>query len=159
MVEAATQGNPLNYVIEHFEPEVSKWTLSEYMHMILILSDLYADPITQAPNKLIVTNFPFVSKLKLGTLDEDEYGSKKHTEQFMACNENMGKKALVSKYPLLDLTTKEKLEGIISSEALDDDSVEIAKIFQTRMVAINRGESNICFMDMRAEKVLAPEDR
>jgi len=23
MVEAATQGNPLNYVIEHFEPEVS----------------------------------------------------------------------------------------------------------------------------------------
>ncbi len=46
MVETATQANPLNYVIEHFEPEVSKWTLSEYMHMILILSDLYADPIT-----------------------------------------------------------------------------------------------------------------
>ena len=129
MVETATTASALNYVIEHFEPEVSKWTLSEYMHMILILSDLYADPVTQAPNKLIVTNFPFVSKLRLGTLDEDEYGSKKHTEQLLACNENMGKKALVSKYPLLDLTTKEKLEGIIASGASDDDSVEIAKIF------------------------------
>jgi len=30
-------------VIEHFEPEVSKWTRSEYIHMILVLSDLYAD--------------------------------------------------------------------------------------------------------------------
>ena len=69
MVETATTASALNYVIEHFEPEVSKWTLSEYMHMILILSDLYADPLTQAPNKLIVTNFPFVSKLRLGTLD------------------------------------------------------------------------------------------
>ena len=31
-------------------------------------------------------------------------------------------------------------------------------MFQTRMIAIGSGESNICFMDMRGEKVLSPED-
>ena len=54
-----------------------------------------------------------MSKLKLGTLQEDEYGSKKHTEELLAVNENLGKKALFSKYPLLDLTTKEKIDSII----------------------------------------------
>ena len=70
-----------------------------------------------------------MSKLKLGTLQEDEYGSKKHTQELLAVNENLGKKALFSKYPLLDLTTKEKLDSIISNPAEDDDSIEIAKIF------------------------------
>ena len=125
--------------------------------MILILNDLYAD--SQTPNRLIITNFFYPSKVKLGTLEEDEYGSLKHTQELIAVNQNLGRKALFSKHPLLDLTTKEKLDKIIASNETDDDSVEIAKIFANRMIAINRGESNICFMDMRAEKVLSPEDK
>lgn len=31
----------LYYVVEHFEAEVSDWTLSEYVHMMLILADIY----------------------------------------------------------------------------------------------------------------------
>ena len=59
MVDTLPEAKQINYVIEHFEQEVSKWTLSEYVHMILILSDLYAD--SQVPNRLIITNFAFVS--------------------------------------------------------------------------------------------------
>ena len=33
--------NALYYVIEHFESEVSNWTLSEYVHMMLVLSNIY----------------------------------------------------------------------------------------------------------------------
>jgi ribosome biogenesis SPOUT family RNA methylase Rps3 len=29
------------YIIEHFEDEVSEWTLKEYIHMIMMLSGLY----------------------------------------------------------------------------------------------------------------------
>jgi hypothetical protein len=49
-------------VIEHFEVEVSKWTLCEYTHMIMILSDLYCN--SSKPNKLILANFPFMAQLK-----------------------------------------------------------------------------------------------
>jgi hypothetical protein len=65
-------------VIEHFEPEVSRWTLSEYAHMILILSNLYNDS-TFTESRLILTNFSFPGDLNLGKLSEDEYGSLKHT--------------------------------------------------------------------------------
>ena len=51
---------PLFYIIEHFETEVSNWTLSEYVHMIMILNDLYADSERSDKTKLIVTNFPFI---------------------------------------------------------------------------------------------------
>lgn len=33
----------VHYIIEHFETEVSKWTLCEYVHMIMILNNLYND--------------------------------------------------------------------------------------------------------------------
>ena len=29
------------YIIEHFEKELSEWTLKEYVHMIMTLSGLY----------------------------------------------------------------------------------------------------------------------
>jgi ribosome biogenesis SPOUT family RNA methylase Rps3 len=64
----------------------------------------------------------------------------------------------MSKHKLLELTSKDSLEQIIAEDSKEDDSVEIAKMFQTRMIAIGSGESNICFMDMRGEKVLSPED-
>ena len=41
---------------------------------------------------------------------------------------------------------------------MEDDSAEIAQMFGERMVSKDREESNVCFMDMRADKVLEPED-
>jgi ribosome biogenesis SPOUT family RNA methylase Rps3 len=70
----------------------------------------------------------------------------------------LGRKALFSKYSLLELTTKAKIEEIVKEGAEEDDSKEIAEMFGKRMVSKDREESNVCFMDMRAEKVLAPED-
>ena len=64
----------------------------------------------------------------------------------------------MSKYKLLELTSKDSLEKILDENSTDDDSVEIAKMFQTRIIAIGSGDSNICFMDMRGDKVLCPED-
>ena len=65
----------------------------------------------------------------------------------------------MSRHKLLDLTSQESLEKILAEEADNlDDSKEIAQMFKTRMVAIGSGESNICFMDMRGEKVLSPQD-
>ena len=58
-------GQPLFYIIEHFEEELSDWTLSEYVHMMLILSKLYKkkDESHQFASSLLLTNFKFVSKL------------------------------------------------------------------------------------------------
>lgn len=64
----------------------------------------------------------------------------------------------MSRFSLLKLTTKESLDQILQSSDLSDDSVEIAHMFAQRMIAIGEGTSNICFMDMRGEKQLAPED-
>ena len=55
------------YIIEHFEPELSDWTLSEYLHMLLVINKLYHKIILPAANTpptfpletLIITNFPF----------------------------------------------------------------------------------------------------
>ena len=33
----------INYIIEHYEAEVSQWTLCEYVHMIMVLNNLYND--------------------------------------------------------------------------------------------------------------------
>ncbi len=81
-MESISVSRPLFYLIEHFEKEVSNWTLSEYVHMLLILKDLYADPLpTQgfSTNNLILTNFPFVNQLNEGVLEEDEFNTLKNT--------------------------------------------------------------------------------
>ena len=112
-------------------------------------------------NKLILTNFPFKSSLSKGTLQEDEYGTLKNTKQFLAINENLGRKCLMSQYSLLELTTQESLEKILQGgeSACGDDSVEVAKLFKEKMtVSTGSNESNICFMDMRGEQELKPED-
>ena len=59
------------YIVEHFEPELSNWTLSEYVHMILITNKLYHKiiipekdaPASIALESLILTNFPFPAQL------------------------------------------------------------------------------------------------
>jgi ribosome biogenesis SPOUT family RNA methylase Rps3 len=76
-MEQLPESKQINYVIEHCETEVSKWTLCEYVHMIMILNDLYCS--SAKPNKLILANFPFKAKFKEGTLQDDEYGTLKHT--------------------------------------------------------------------------------
>jgi hypothetical protein len=48
-------------VIEHFEQEVSQWTLCEYVHMIMVLNDLYNNG--NPASRLILTNFPFKALL------------------------------------------------------------------------------------------------
>ena len=53
------QLNTTNYIIEHFEAELSEWTLKEYVHMIMLLSGLYSPSQTQ--NKLILTNFRYIN--------------------------------------------------------------------------------------------------
>ena len=76
------------YIVEHFEDELSDWTLSEYVHMVLILSKLYhkvilpaADtPATIPEESLILTNFPFPANLARNTLKEDPLHTKRNTE-------------------------------------------------------------------------------
>jgi len=60
MVEAKFTSNGVSYLVEHFEEEFSDWTLSEYVHMILILSNLYKK-CDKVSNCLILTNFKYVS--------------------------------------------------------------------------------------------------
>lgn len=89
MVEAATV--PIcRYVVEHFETELSDWTLSEYIHMLLILGNLYRDPVVQrqgdangTKTQLIITNFNFVDRFNKETLKEDELHTKRNTERFI----------------------------------------------------------------------------
>ena len=72
------QNNALHYVIEHFETEFSNWTLSEYVHMMLTLSNLYERVSKSSPyttSALILTNFPFVTSAGRGDLKEDEFNS------------------------------------------------------------------------------------
>ena len=75
------ESKQVNYVVEHFESEVSKWTLCEYVHMIMILSDLYCT--ASKPSRLVLANFPFKAALARGSLAEDEYGTLKHTQQLV----------------------------------------------------------------------------
>ena len=69
MVEESVESKRIHtyYIVEHFEQELSEWTLSEYLHMLLIINKLYhkiilpeANTPPQVPlETLIVTNFPF----------------------------------------------------------------------------------------------------
>jgi len=54
-----------HYIIEHFEEELSNWTLAEYVHMLLTLNKLY-DTREQVGHKevLVITNFPFIAKFR-----------------------------------------------------------------------------------------------
>jgi ribosome biogenesis SPOUT family RNA methylase Rps3 len=61
MVDATPQ-KPTVYIVEHFEEEFSDWTCSEYVNMILTLSNLY-DTCVKPNNKLILTNFRFLDDL------------------------------------------------------------------------------------------------
>ena len=47
MVES-TQEKVLGYVIEHMEEELSDWTLSEYVHMVLVLAGVYGPAVVRA---------------------------------------------------------------------------------------------------------------
>ena len=75
------------YIVEHFEPELSDWTLSEYMHMLLVINKIYHKIILPEANTpptvpletLIITNFPFPAKLARGELKEDDLNTKKNT--------------------------------------------------------------------------------
>ncbi len=78
-----TSTKVLSYVIEHFEGELSDWTLSEYIHMLLVLGGLYCEPTIQPQSMLIITNFPFVNALNNGSLKEDELGTLKNTQRFV----------------------------------------------------------------------------
>ena len=78
--------------------------------MLMVLSNLYND--SPSDSRLILTNFPFMALLKAADLAEDEYGTKKNTEALLRINENMGRKCLISKYKLLELTSSESIEKI-----------------------------------------------
>ena len=62
--------NTTNYIIEHFETELSEWTLKEYVHMIMLLNGLYSP--TQTNNKLILTNFKYIHDQNLNILKDDD---------------------------------------------------------------------------------------
>lgn len=89
MAEAGNQagGVRTHYIIEHFEEELSDWTLSEYVNMLLILNQIYDQVPRTVPHKeiLILTNFPFIAKLRRGELpdDADDLGTKKNTERLL----------------------------------------------------------------------------
>ena len=111
MVESAS-GEPsvvTHYVVEHFEAELSDWTLSEYVHMVLGLNKLY-DTVEQAPSHkevLVITNFPFIAKLKRGELEEDDLGSKRNAQKFWSIIEKpcFAKSVMVSERAFQELTT------------------------------------------------------
>lgn len=72
----------VHYIVEHFEEELSDWTLSEYVHMILTLSNLYGRSKGNIGNQLILTNFKYIAKLNDGSLEEDDCNTLKNTKLF-----------------------------------------------------------------------------
>ena len=146
-----------HYIIEHFEEELSNWTLAEYVHMLLTLNKLY-DTIEYTSHKelLVITNFPFIAKLLREELKEDELGTKRNTERFykIISQPCFRESVLVSEKAFQDLTTASSSRG--SLDASFDQTSELTSILQSQ-IASDLG--NICFMDMRAEQVLQPADR
>ena len=158
MVEASSdQVIVTHYVIEHYEEEFSDWTFAEYVNMILSLQSLYdsKDRDQNHQEKLVLTNFPFIAKLKRGELEEDELGSRKNTEKFVqiinkACFKDS---VVVSERAFRQLTTASNEESTSQSA---DQSVQLAQLFQSQIAG---DLSNICFMDMRSPDVLKPSER
>jgi len=84
------------YIIEHFEEELSEWTLKEYTHMIMLLSGLY-DP-KQVNNQLLLTNFKFIHEFRKGTLKEDDLKSLEHSSKLNSIISNFKDRCLVTKF-------------------------------------------------------------
>jgi hypothetical protein len=97
MVESSER--VLRYIVEHYEEELSEWTLCEYTHMVLTLGNLYNEPkqgdaeTSYSSRELLITNFRFVDQLAKGTLKEDDLGSKKNTERFVEYCKALNKSA------------------------------------------------------------------
>ena len=163
---AATSTITTHYVVEHFEEELSDWTLSEYIHMILTLNKMYVTdsssaqpPQTQQHKEvLVLTNFPFVAKLQRDQLDEDELGTKRNTQKFQQIISKpcFRDSVMVSERAFQDLTTATADSSSGGETYNKDHSKQLSEILQSQ---ITGDLSNICFMDMRATQVLQPSER
>jgi hypothetical protein len=150
----------LRYVVEHYEAELSEWTLCEYTHMLLILGNLYADPVNNTPEttyahrELVITNFPFVDKFNKGTLANDELDSLKNTERFVNLCKSLKKSApcYVTSLSFQQLTSSSE-----SSEGFQDDTEYIRSLLLSKLKN-EEDLANVCFMDFRAEAELTPCD-
>ena len=95
------KNSALHYVIEHFETEFSNWTLSEYVHMMLTLSNLYESVSKSSPyssSTLILTNFPFAAGAGRGELKEDEFNSLANQVKFQEIRKQMSGRCLVTEF-------------------------------------------------------------
>ena len=112
---------------------------------------------------LVITNFPFIAKLKRGELEEDDLGSKRNAQKFLSIIEKpcFAKSVMVSERAFQELTTANSQasgsgEAGQSTTSNEDHSTQLASVLQDEIAG---DLSNICFMDMRAENVLAPVER
>lgn len=144
------ESGPTVYIIEHFEQEFSDWTFSEYTHMLLCLGNMYAT-CEVANNLLILTNFRFLDDLGHQRLDEDDLDTRKNFELFLQIRAKLGSKCLLTRLSLTEVTAKTAPD----CQDLKDDSQQVCEMLRSQ---ISPSLDNICFMDMRAEKVLSPED-
>lgn len=141
------QNQTRNYLIEHFETELSEWTLKEYTHMLMIVSKLHDSDASES--RLILTNFPYVEKLRQGTLEEDALKTLKHTNLFLKFNEQLNKKCLFTCLSLKDLTSLKD-----SDKEFLDDSNQVLGLIKDGIKTEDDVEKKMCFMDFRAEKEL-----
>ena len=109
----------------------------------------------QTPSKLILTNFKYLNDLSMGTLEEDELKSLKHTILFQKILKNLDAEDQVfsTKYSLQELTTVE-VRKAIKSEEMKDDTAKILQILDQELQTEEDVNKKLCFMDMRAEKML-----
>ena len=112
------QADTLYYVIEHFETEFSNWTLSEYVHMLLIVCNIYGTKQTTAPNGLILTNFNFSARCARGTLEEDDLNTKANTQRFDKIRANLAGKCLVTELSFEQVTAAEAPAGDFKDDTL-----------------------------------------
>jgi len=124
-MEASQAEDTLYYVIEHFEWELSRWTLSEYVNMILTLANLYNTKTTATPNALIITNFPYTAKLNREELKEDELGTLANTQRLDNIRQNFKNKCLISELSFKELTTKDTPADKLTNR---DDTLAVRNI-------------------------------
>ena len=108
------------YIIEHFEEELSNWTLSEYVHMILILAKLYKkkEESSKFASSLILTNFNFVSRHAQGTLKEDDLHSLANTKKLEKVRKALVGRCFVTELSFEKLTST----GVDVSSMVHDDT-------------------------------------
>jgi len=115
----ASEAQPLFYIIEHFEEELSDWTLSEYVHMILILSKLYKkkEESSKFASSLILTNFNFVSREAQGKLKEDDLNSLANTKRLEEVRKVLVGRCLVTELSFEKLTsTGEDVSSLVHDD-------------------------------------------